>query len=83
MGGRNGEGQNELQQNVTIDKAWRNWLLMSVPSIAAILAAIYWLGFNTIFPLLAGLLVVTLLYQRFVNSRTWRSILLGVYALDN
>jgi len=76
------DDQNKPDRTAAIAKAWRNWLLMFVPILALVLASVYWLGFDTTYPLLIGLLVVTLLYQKFVNKRSWRSILWGVYALD-
>ena len=63
-----------------IKKAWRNWLLIFVPLFAVGMAANYWFGFYAILPLLIVMLVVTLLYQRVVKKRTWRSIMWGVYA---
>jgi hypothetical protein len=31
-------------------------------------------------PILIGLLIAVLLYQRFINRRSWRSIMWGVHA---
>jgi predicted membrane metal-binding protein len=66
-------------RRAAIVKAWRNWLLMFVPLFAVICLASAKFGFGLIFPILIGLLVAGLLYQRFVNRRSWRSIMWGVH----
>jgi hypothetical protein len=53
-----------------------------IPLSVVAMASQYWFGFHNILLPIIGLLVVTLLYQRFVKKRTWRSITWGVYASD-
>ena len=61
-------------------KAWRNWFLIFVPLSAVSLVGSSWFGFAMILPVLLALLVAVLLYQRFINRRSWRSIMWGVRA---
>lgn len=75
--------QKELDRAKIIKVAWRNWLLRFIPFLIFYAVATHWLGFDAIFPVIFGILIVTLLYQRFVKMRTWRSIMWGVYASDN
>lgn len=71
---------NDPEQRTLVAKAWRNWVLVFVPSFGFAMTAAYWLGFNLIIPFLLMLLVAQLLYQRLVNGRTWSSILWGVHS---
>ena len=69
-------------QSTNIVKAWLRWFVIFVPFFALIMAGAHWFGFSLIFPALIALLCAQLLYQRFINKRTWRSILWGVHASD-
>jgi hypothetical protein len=53
---------------------------MFVPSMALISVLMVWLDFSFIITVLLVVLVGTLLYQRHVNKRSWRSIMWGVHA---
>lgn len=74
--------QSAQDRKAAIHRAWRNWLLMFVPFFVVICAASLWFGFNLIMPVLVVMLVATLLYQRLVNQRSWRSIMWGVHASE-
>lgn len=65
----------ELQANIR--KSWRNWLLLYVPAMALTAIANIWLDFSTIVAASLVLLCATLIYQRYVNKRSWDSILWG------
>ena len=68
------------QRRDVIVRAWIRWLALFIPFMAVILVASAWLDFNLI---LAGLIVIlagTLLYQRHINKRAWKSIMWGVHA---
>lgn len=65
-----------------IRMAWRNWLMRFVPLMSVYLGVTHWFGFRATLPLIIGVLILTLLYQRYVKKRTWRSIMWGVYASD-
>lgn len=67
----------------TVAKAWINWALRFVPFMALILIANVWIEFNLIMGALVALLGATLLYQRYVNMRSWNSILWGVHVSDD
>jgi hypothetical protein len=60
-------------------KAWRNWLLMFTPLFVLMYAASEWFGFIKTVPILTGVLIAALFYQRAVNGRSWRSIMWGVH----
>ncbi len=75
--------QIDEQKSAMIRMAWRRWLLLFVPSMAVSSVAIVWLGFPIVMTVLVGILLGTLLYQRYVNRRSWRSIMWGVYANDD
>lgn len=72
--------ESEEQRRSAILRAWTRWLVIFVPLMALIGLVSAWLDFNLILAALIVLLVGTLLYQRHVNSRSWNSILWGVYA---
>jgi hypothetical protein len=74
------DDQNMPDRPSVIAKARRNWLLVFVPIFAAFMFLENWLGFNFSMLLVISLLCSVLLFQRFVNRRTWRSIMWGVYA---
>jgi len=76
------DDRNTSDKSAKVVMAWRNWLLLFVPGFAVIMVLMHWLGFYPVLPWLIGLLIAVLLYQRFVNKRTWRSIMWGVYAPD-
>ena len=63
--------------------AWSRWLLAFFPLATAAAAATYFLGFNVVLAALIVLLGAQLLRQRYVNGRSWNSILWGVYAKRN
>jgi len=63
--------------------AWHKWLMLTVPSTLVAYAASTWFGFGRAMPVLIGLLIIALSYQRIVNRRSWRSILFGVHAVEN
>jgi ABC-type sugar transport system permease subunit len=72
--------QNNDQRRTAVAKAWLSWLLLFVPLFAAVLVGMNWLGLSLIFPILIGLLLAVLLYQRLIRRRSWRSIMWGVHA---
>jgi len=59
-------------------KGWRKWIILFVPLFIASQVAVKIVGFQTVFPVLMALCVVGMLYQRFVNRRSWDSILWGL-----
>lgn len=63
-------------------RAWQRWWLVSAPLWVLLMWSTYRFGFlpAALFGVL--ILVGALLYQRFVNRRAWRSILLGVHASE-
>jgi apolipoprotein N-acyltransferase len=61
-------------------KAWLFWLVLFIPIFGLMWMAMSRYGFLEVMPFLIGLLLVTLFYQRFVNKRSWNSILWGIYA---
>lgn len=63
--------------------AWRKWLMLTVLLAVTSYAASTWFGFGRVMPVLIGLLIVALLYQRIANRRSWRSIMFGVHAAEN
>jgi hypothetical protein len=72
--------QKNGERSARIRSAWLRWLLLFIPFMALILLTLEWLDF---FIVMTGLLVMAVgvsLYQRHVNKRSWRSIMLGVYA---
>lgn len=71
------DDREELDRTKAVRMAWRYWLLRFIPLYVGSQAAIYWFGFNAVFPVIVGLLSLTLLYQRFVKKRTWYSIVWG------
>ena len=77
------EGQmpgNDGQRRLLILSAWKRWFILFTPLMAFILAASIWLDFKLIMIALIAVLTVTLLYQRHINRRSWRSIMWGVHA---
>jgi hypothetical protein len=64
----------------TVATAWDNWLLLFIPLSVVTAVMSNWFGESLIYALLICLLAGVLLYQRFVNRRSWRSILWGVHA---
>ena len=71
-----------MDRKALIVRAWRRWLLLFIPLFAAFLAGMQWFGAGIIMPLLIGLVIAQLLYQRFANKRSWRSIMWGVHVTD-
>jgi len=67
------------QRSALILKAWLRWLSLFVPFMAVILLAMSWLDFPIIVAALIILLGATLLYQRYINGRSWQSIMWGVH----
>lgn len=65
-----------------LKKAWSKWFMLFIPLGIAVALAQNRFGYIAVLPWMFGLLIVTLLYQRHVKKRTWRSILLGVQASD-
>ena len=72
----------ERQRRSQIVKAWQRWLILYLPLMALILAASIWFDFNLIMAVLMAVLAGTLLYQRYIKNRSWRSIMWGVHAKD-
>ena len=68
------------QHHAAVAKAWRNWILLFLPLFGASLAGMRWLGFGLVLAILIGLLAAVLFYQRYMNRRSWRSIMWGVHA---
>jgi hypothetical protein len=66
-------------RGAVIAKAWRTTILRSIPVVLASLVAIHFIGLSWVMVALIGLLFVVLLYQRFINRRSWHSIMWGVY----
>ena len=73
------DDQRPNDRDVEIALAWRGWLIRFVPSFIVILIAYSWFEVSLL-PLLLGILIITLLYQRYVKKRTWHAIMWGVYA---
>jgi hypothetical protein len=59
-------------------KGWRKRIILFVPLFIAVQVAVKTVGFQTVFPVVMALCVVVLLYQRFINRRSWGSILWGL-----
>lgn len=76
------EAPADMDRNSYAD-AWRKWLMLTVPLALASYAASIWFGFGRVMPVLIGLLIVALLYQRIANRRSWRSIVFGLHAAEN
>ncbi len=74
--------EHENQRRAAITRAWIRWFILFVPSMMLVALASMWLDFNLIIAALIIVLVGTLLYQRYVNRRSWNSILWGVHARD-
>ena len=70
----------ERQRRSLMLRAWGRWLVLFVPFVALIAVASIWLDFKLIMVGLIVLVVCTLLFQRHINRRSWRSILWGVHA---
>jgi hypothetical protein len=68
-------------RKAAIRAAWRGWLIRFVPAYIAMMVLILWTDINPL-PVVVGGLAIVLLYQRFINKRSWRAIMLGVYARD-
>lgn len=71
---------NDPERKAEIRKAWRNWTIGFLPLFAAGMIAASYFGTFAILPAMFAILIVTVLYQRFVKKRSWHSILWGVYA---
>ncbi|MFN3389810.1 MAG: hypothetical protein ACK40O_12870 [Allosphingosinicella sp.] len=52
-----------------VERPWRRWALLFAPLVAASIAGASWRGTGPTAAGLTGLLIVVLLYQRFVNGR--------------
>ena len=72
----------ERQRRSQIVKAWQRWLILYLPLMSLILSASIWFDFNLIMSVLMAVLAGTLLYQRYIKNRSWRSIMWGVHAKD-
>lgn len=68
------------QRRSVILKAWGRWLVLFVPLFAATQITGPWVGFGWSMVALITVFASTLLYQRYVNKRSWRSIMWGVHA---
>lgn len=64
-------------------KARYKWVVITVPLWIASMAASEIFGFTTVFPILMVLLVVSMLYLRFIKRRSWGSILWGLESSEN
>ncbi|WP_347302268.1 hypothetical protein V5740_09640 [Croceibacterium sp. TMG7-5b_MA50] len=63
-----------------IQRAWLRWLVLFTPLLALASLASIWIDFSIVMAALLVTLAGVLLYQRFVNRRSWRSIMWGVHA---
>lgn len=63
-----------------IRRAWRNWILAFVPLFALGVIGLSYFGMKAVLPVLLAVLTIALFYQRYVNKRSWHSIMWGVYA---
>ncbi len=72
----------EDQRRALIKRAWLRWVALWVPFMAIIMVATVWIDFTIIMGVLIAILASVLLYQRYANKRTWRSIMWGVYARE-
>ena len=78
------EEQDEQQEKRRlVAKAWRNWAIWFVPLLAAATIAMEFLGFELVIVILLVVLAATLLHQRFVKGRSWRSIMWGAHARED
>lgn len=74
--------KNEGQPGVSIRSAWLRWILLCIALVATIMIASLWVEFKVIAAVLLAVLAGVLLYQRYVNKRSWRSIMWGIHARD-
>ncbi|MEJ2410237.1 MAG: hypothetical protein P8Y58_07690 [Novosphingobium sp.] len=66
--------------SVTVQvKSWLYWLAILIPLMTVYTLASHRFGTYAALPFMLGLLVLTLLYQRYVKGRSWRSIMFGIY----
>ncbi|MDE2171744.1 MAG: hypothetical protein KGJ57_20330 [Sphingomonadales bacterium] len=72
----------ERGRGLVIAKAWGKWLLAFIPLFSVTSIAIEHLPSYFVQIVLALLLIATLLYQRLVRRRSWRSILWGVHVRE-
>jgi len=72
----------EGQRRVLIRNAWLRWLALWVPLMAIITVASIRFDFKVIMTVLLAILAAVFIYQRHVNKRSWRSIMLRVHARD-
>ena len=72
----------EGQRRALIKRAWIRWVALWVPLMVVVMVASIWIDFDIIMGVLIAILAFVLIYQRYVNKRTWRSIMCGVYASD-
>jgi ABC-type transport system involved in cytochrome c biogenesis permease component len=69
----------DVVRRAKIVKAWRNFFIALVLMFPLIMLAMDKLSSGLTVSILAVLLAAMLLYQRFVNKRSWRSIMWGVH----
>jgi glucose-6-phosphate-specific signal transduction histidine kinase len=70
------------QEKVPTTTAWLKWLLLWLPTMIVATWARPIIGLPMVMAALLVLLAATLLYQRYVNRRSWKSILWGVHVSD-
>jgi hypothetical protein len=73
---------NEGQRRALVKRTWLQWFALWVLLMVIIMAARLWFSFTVLMGVLIATLAGVLLYQRYVNKRSWRSIMWGVHASD-
>lgn len=71
---------NNEERWIKVRNAWLRWLVLWIPLMMLVEIAKIWVDFNVIMVIMLAVLAGTLLYQRYVNRRSWRSIMWGVHA---
>lgn len=72
----------DVVRRAKIIKAWRNFFIAFVFVTPLIMLAAGKLSSGLTLSILAVVLAATLLYQRLINKRSWRSIMWGVHISD-
>lgn len=73
---------NKEEPRVKDRNAWRRWFALWIPLMVLVEIARSWMDFNVIMGVMLAVLAGVLIYQRYVNNRSWRSIMWGVHVRD-